>query len=96
MNEMTLAVLVAFYLFLAVRWDLVRRKLPFLVGVGAVAFIMLTSLFGLGTGTRSVMVVFITLGMIAAFAAGIATCCGMELPIDKPAAGAEEPPAEQE
>jgi hypothetical protein len=34
--------------------------------------------------------------MIAAFAAGIATCCGMELPIDKPAAGAEEPPAEQE
>jgi len=85
MNSMTIAVLVAFYLFLAVRWDLVRRILPFLVGIGAVAFVMLSRVFGLGSigGMNSVVIVFQVLGSITAFAAGIATCCGMELPIDK-------------
>jgi hypothetical protein len=82
MGNMTLAVLVAFYLFLAVRWDLVHRILPYLVGSGAVVLVMLATLFGLGRDGRTVMIVFVVLGTIVAFAAGIATCCKMKLPID--------------
>ncbi len=84
MSEMTLAVLVAFYLFLAVRWDLVHRTLPYLVGAAAVVVVILSRLFGLGgsRGGSTVTVVFVVLGMIVAFAAGIATCCKMQLPID--------------
>ncbi len=82
MSDMTLAVLVAFYLFLAVRWDLVRRPLPYLVGVCAVGVVMLSGLFGLGRDGRTVGIVFTILGLITAFGAGIATCCATKLPID--------------
>ena len=93
MSSMTLAVLVAFYLFLAVRWDLVHRTLPYLVGVCAIGLVMLSTLFGLGSigGRSNVMVVFVVLGTMTAFGAGIATCCKAKLPIDTQPPIAEEP-----
>jgi hypothetical protein len=91
MNDVTLGVLVAFYLFLAVRWDLVRRQLPYVVGACAVGAIMLSGLFGLGAGGRPVMAVFTVLGLMTAFGAGIATCCKAKLPIDATSSPAEEP-----
>ena len=87
MNNMTLAVLVAFYLFLAVRWDLVRRQIPYLVGVCAVGVAILAGLFGIARDGQSVFVVFTVLGQLTAFGAGIATCCKAKLPID-----AQSPP----
>jgi hypothetical protein len=94
MSDMTVGVLVAFYLFLAVRWDLVRRPLPYLVGACAVGVVILSGLFGLGTGGRSVGAVFTVLGLLTAFGAGIATCCAAKLPIDTqspPAPPADDP-----
>ena len=83
MSGVTLGVLVAYYLFLAVRWDLVRRQLPYLVGVCAVGVVMLSGLFGLDVNVgRGVGVVFSVLAIIVAFGAGIATCCEAKLPID--------------
>ena len=90
MSDVTLAVLVAFYLFLAVRWDLVRRPLPYLVGVCAVGVAILSGLFGLGISGRSVAVVFTVLSVLTAFGAGIATCCKAKLPIDTPPPIADE------
>ena len=91
MSDMTLGVLVAFYLFLAVRWDLVRRPLPYLVGACAVGVLILSGLFTLGTSGRSVAVVFTVLAGLTAFGAGIATCCAAKLPIDTPSSAADEP-----
>jgi len=90
MSDMTLGVLVAFYLFLAVRWDLVRRPLPYLVGVCAVGVLILSGLFTLAPGGRYVAVVFTVLAGLTAFGAGIATCCKAKLPIDTPSAPADE------
>ena len=91
MSDMTLAVLVAFYLFLVVRWDLVRRQLPYLVGVCAVGVLILSSLFAIGTGGRAVAIVFTVLAGLTAFAAGIATCCKAKLPIDTQTPSVDEP-----
>jgi len=96
MSNMTLAVLVAFYLFLAVRWDLVRRPLPYLVGVCAVGVVMLSGLFGLGLSGRGIGMVFTVLGLITAFGAGIATCCAAQLPIDTQSSPKDEPENIQE
>jgi len=82
MSDMTLAVLVAFYLFLAVRWDLVRRPIPYLVGAGGVGVAILAGVFALDLGARGVFVVFTVLGQLTAFGAGLATCCAAKLPID--------------
>ncbi|MDP6633519.1 MAG: hypothetical protein QGG42_01305 [Phycisphaerae bacterium] len=82
MGDMTIAVLVAFYLFLATRWDLVRRPLPFVVGVLAVIVVILAGFFNLGRSTVTVGDVFTIIGALVAFAAGIATCANMKLPID--------------
>ena len=94
MSDMTVGVVVAFYLFLAVRWDLVRRPLPYLVGACALGVVILSGLFGLSRGGRSVGAVFSVLGLLTAFGAGIATCCAAKLPIDTqppPAPPADEP-----
>ena len=92
MSGVTLGVLVAYYLFLAVRWDLVRRQLPYLVGVCAVGVVMLSGLFAFaGNGGRDVSVVFSVLAIIVAFGAGIAACCGAKLPIDTQSPPADEP-----
>ena len=80
-NEMTLAVLVAFYLFLAVRSDLVSRPLLFWVGAAAVAVVILGEFFCLGRSTQKTMVVFNIIGVLVAFVAGIGACCKMQLPI---------------
>ena len=80
MSEMTLAVLVAFYLFLAVRWDLVRRPMPYAVGAGAVCVVIFVGVFTLGhtMGFFRVIGIFATL---IAFVAGIAACCAEKLPV---------------
>lgn len=77
--DMTLGVLVAFYLFLAVRWDLVHRTLPYVVGVCAVGVAILSRVFVLDG--RLAAIVFSTLGILVAFGAGIATCCQEKLPV---------------
>ena len=91
MSNMTLGVLVAFYLFLAVRWDLVRRPLPYLVGACAVGVVILSGLFGLARDGGTVGIVFSVLALLTAFGAGIATCCAAKLPIDVPS----PPPADE-
>ncbi|MDP6544716.1 MAG: hypothetical protein QGH60_12045 [Phycisphaerae bacterium] len=94
MNSMTLAVLVAYYLFLAVRWDLVRRPIPYLVGAGAVSVAILSGLFAVsGRGGLEVTMIFTVLGQLTAFVAGFAACCGAKLPIDpqSPPPIADEP-----
>jgi len=98
MDDMTLSVLVVFYLFLAARWDYVRRPLPFVVGVLAVLVVMLAGFFMLGRSTMTVGRVFMIIGTIVAFAAGIATCANMKMPIDMSALSggkAEEPKDEE-
>ncbi len=80
-NEMTLAVLVAFYLFLAVRTDLVHRPLFFWVGAAAVVVVILGEFFCLGRSTQKTMIVFNIIGVLVAFIAGIGACSKMQLPI---------------
>ena len=83
MSDMALGVLVAFYLFLAVRWDLVRRPVPYLVGACAVGVAILSGLFVFaGGGGAKVAGVLSVLAGLTAFGAGIATCCKAKLPID--------------
>ena len=91
MSGMTLGVLVAFYLFLAVRWDLVRRQTPYLVGVCGVGVAILAGLFGIARDGQSVFVVFTVLGQLTAFGAGLATCCAAKLPIDTQAPPVDTP-----
>jgi hypothetical protein len=81
MIEIIPAVLVAFYLFLAVRWDLVRRPMPYVVGVGAVCVVIFVGVFTLG-GSMGFFRVISIFAVLTAFIAGIATCCPMDLPID--------------
>ena len=81
MTDMTLGVLVAFYLFLAIRWDLVRRTMPYVVGVCGVGVVIFAGVFTLAGGGVGLSVVFSVFGMLTAFGAGIATCCEMKLPI---------------
>ena len=82
MSDMTVGVLVAFYLFLAVRWDLVRRPMPYAVGAGAMGVVMLSGIFRIAGGGAGLAMVFTVFGVLTAFAAGIATCCPIDLPID--------------
>ena len=89
-DGIVLAVVVAYYLFLAVRWDFVRRPMPYMVGVCGLGVVILSGLFTIAGGGRGLAIVFTVFGLLTALAGGIAACCRIDLPIDPKGASEDE------
>ena len=97
MGDLRVTVLIAFYLFLGIRWNLVRRPMVYLIGAAGICVILLGDFFGLGRSTLKVQAVFTIIGSIVAFGAGIITCLNMELPtISRPSASPADDTTEGE
>ncbi len=93
MGDLRVTILIAFYLFLGIRWDLVRRPMVYLIGAAGVCVILLSDFFGLGVSTRKVQAVFTIIGSLVAFGAGVVACLNMALPtISRPTAPPSETP----
>jgi hypothetical protein len=74
-------VLLAFYLYLLVRWQYVRRPMWYLVGVASqVAFGILCGIF-VAANLPRVALMFAILDSSIAFAAIVLACYGAELPV---------------
>ena len=74
MNTFAEAVLVAFYLFLSIRWNHVRRKWAYMAGVVGVATSLLSAALAgspLGEGRAPLG----ALGMVVALLGAVAACC---------------------
>lgn len=83
LSSLVTAVIVAFYFVLAVRWQLVRRPMLYLIGVGGVLLMMIALFFGLGSSLAAakVMMVLQIIGLIVAFKCAVCACYGGKLPI---------------
>ena len=84
MLDVSLGVLVAAYIFLVIRWELVVRPALYKIGFIAILVALLGGIFPL------VALILTTFGCIVAFAAAVGACYKGELPANIP--GASNPP----
>lgn len=78
------AVLIVFYLYLAIRTDKVRRKGCYLIGAAGVLLVIFAQFFGIFAGRlwAAVLVGLLgTIGALVAFGSGVAACYGGTLPM---------------
>ena len=78
---LTQAVIVAFYLYLLIRGDKIKRALLYWIGVLAIVVAMLGQFFALGDSTRVVAAVFGIIGWTVAFVAAVGAAFGGDLPV---------------
>mgnify|MGYP001388186086 CR=1 FL=1 len=86
MNLLTLVtcIVVVFYLYLAVRWQYVRRASCYVIGAGALLVgILLAGILGtfLSRGTQVTGAIFLTILSVVSLGSGIAACYGGKLPM---------------
>ena len=90
-----LAILVAFYLFLLVRWQYVKRPFFFTVGVLGIAPVIAARLFSIGSVNALEIVsgILTTVGVLAAFLSAVAACyCGKLPGVEAPIGSYQQPP----
>ncbi len=84
---MATAVLMAFFFFLLIKWNYVRRPFFYLIGVAGLAGMMLfDGIFGSINRTWAMTIngIVTMLCQLVAFAAALIACYGAELPVKVP------------